>query len=415
MQYNIKSKNFLKEMEYEAKNIGEEIIKNSYLKQHKLKVIQENGKTKEEKIKVHFLEDWTMIKKEQDEQYNFIVTYRCVYNLLFKPIGKNYKTIEENQDVYVTVYETQLSEERYNRLIRDYCKILFKFDSAQEYPDLTGQITKIIKSKVSYKALYFGLKYYYDFLKKPIPHKIEDIQDCKNYCYQGLGYYISGEQWREFFNKKCCGLLQVTKNEIQEKLAKEYFSLFEEYQYSFEDIITGLTYYYKILEKPIPDKPNLIFLSSVMQNAKNHIVEYNERQVLLNYIYKLFNLDEGENYPLIQAEIRKYHSIEYGKLTYKGMLSTLDYYYNIMGNPLPQIPNVGIIPYQYNNALNFYKQRKAVKDNGDLPDKVPVVRITISREARLKSQQLYEDRYKWKPTKLISEIEVDEDETFDRL
>ena len=192
-------------------------------------------------------------------------------------------------------------------------------------------------------------------------------------------------------------------------------SLIQEYGYSYEDIKIALEYLYKVLEKPIPDKPSLAIIPSVMKEAKFKVQEERDRQLVTDYVYKLFNLDEDSVYPLIQAEIKRYHSKEYGKLTYKGMISTLDYYYNILGNPLPQVPNVGIIPYQYNNALAFYTQRKAVKDNGGLPSTVPVVRVVVNREARINSQRLYEDRYKWKPSKLISEIEVGEDETFDRL
>lgn len=401
---------------YEAEALGKEKAYELYKKEHKLqKIRQDNGEASEEKIRIDKLE-LIEIEKTEDDKHKLIITYRYVYNVALQPIGKRrYQNVETYKDLYITIYETQLTDGRYSHLIRDYCKFLLGLDKAKEYPEITSQISQITGNKMPFKALYFGLQYYYDLLKKPFPKEAKDIVDCKKYCYQGLGYYTLGKEWRTFFSYMCTDIFNVQKNDIQENLAKKSFQLFEEYGYTCEDLQTALTYYYKIKEKPVPDKPHLNFVPLIMQEAKEHIMEYEERQLLINYIYKLFNLDENENYPLIQAEVRKYHNREYGKLTYKGMMSTLDYYYNIMGNPLPPVPNVGIIPYQYNNALNFYKQRKAVKDNGGLPSTVPVVRIAVSREARLKSQQLYEDRYKWKPTKLISEIEVEEDETFDRL
>jgi hypothetical protein len=361
------------------------------------------------------------LEKNEDDVHNLIIDYKCIFDIQEKPEGKkSYQTIYRDKEFPFTIEETDLPEDIYRQLVINYFYTLYNLDTTQTYTDIYNSVKALKNKKYFYKGAYFALKYYYEVLnKKPKPQM--DFSICESYYNIGLGYFLYGTEWIDYFNQlfnnffKCDEKTKIQKETIEKNLSKDTLSLIKDYNYNFEDILIALQYYYKILEKPVPDKPNLNIVPYIMEDAKIKVVEDKERQVLLDYIYELFDLDKNSTYPLIQAEIRKYHSIEYGKLTYKGMKSTLDYYYNILGNPLPQRPNVGIIPYQYDNALAFYKQRKAVKDSGNLPSTVPVVRIRVSKEAREQSQRLYEDRYKWKPTKSISEIEVEEDETFDRL
>lgn len=327
----------------------------------------------------------------------------------------NTKTSDYKQySTIIPIAENNLSKNRYPSMVMNYFYTLYGLDDSKKYVEVINNLQVIKNSGMNSQTIYFSLKYYYEFLQ----HKVTEEQDykpCKEYGYRGLGHYTKGPEWDKFFTELCVEFFHTKSNQTQESLARQLLNLIQEYGYSYEDIKIALEYLYKVLEKPIPDKPSLGIIPSVMKDAKVKVQEEQDRQLLIDYVYKLFNLDTNSVYPLIQAEVKKYHSKEYGKLTYKGMISTLDYYYNILGNPLPQVPNVGIIPYQYNNALAFYTQRKAVKDNGGLPSTVPVIRVVVNREARIKSQQLYADRYKWKPSKLISEIEVGEDETFDRL
>ena len=362
-----------------------------------------------------------LLEKTEDDVHNLIIDYKCIFDIQEKLDGKSrYQTIYKDKEFPFTIEETDLPEDVYRQLIINYFYTLYNLDTKQTYPDIINNVKILEKGKYLYKGAYFALKYYYEVLNKK-PKTEMDFSVCKTYYDIGLGYFLYGMEWVDYFNQlfnnffKCDDKTKAQKESIEKKLSKDTLSLIKDYNYNFEDILIALQYYYKILEKTVPDKPSLHIVPYIMEDAKVKIIEDKERQILLDYIYELFDLDKKSTYPLIQAEIRKYHSIEFGKLTYKGMKSTLDYYYNILGNPLPQRPNVGIIPYQYDNALTFYKQRKAVKDSGNLPSTVPVVRIHVSKEAREQSQRLYEDRYKWKPTKSISEIEVEEDETFDRL
>lgn len=352
-----------------------------------------------------------ILEVKKDERNNIIVDLR--YECVVLSSDKDSKILNDNYINHYTFAELELKDSEYHNLAIDYFYQLFELNTTETYPNIIFQVSNLYKKHIPYIRLYCGLKYYYEFLKKERPKKV-GYTAITHYSNYGALYYLYGQEWIDFY-EYLVKYLKIKDVKPNDKICSQLIMLIEKYQYTCEDIKLGLQYFHETLENPLPDTPSLGIIPTIMQRAKAELAEEQEREKLIQYIYQLFELDPNEKYPLIQAEVRRYHSREYGKLTYKGMLSTLDYYYNIMGNPLPQVPNVGIIPYQYNNALNFYIQRKAVKDSGDLPDKVPVVRISVSREARLKSQRLYEERYKWKPTKLISEIEVDEDETFDRL
>ena len=398
---------FTKYGEQEIKTLGELKVIEKYwdTKNQSDKIDKKNSKVNPKEVNVYLLN----IKEENNV---WVADYR--YTCVVKTKTKPYTTIENDCSFYFTLKENELSSSRYRQMSVHYFYLLYNLDGKTTYTEVINTIHGMSTGGVTYQSIYFSLKYCYEYLQNKISEDF-DYTACKKYRYRGLGCYTQGIEWGKFFEKINQEYFKSKRNSHQEIIAQELLWLHKEYGYTYEDISMALEYIYKVLEKPIPDKPSLRLIPNVMQDAKVKIQEAHDRQMLIDYIYKLFDLEEGATYPLIQAEVRKYHSKEYGSLTYKGMLSTLDYYYNIMENPLPQVPNVGIIPYQYNNALAFYMQRKAVKESGKLPNTVPVVRISVSKEARIKSQQLYEDRYKWKPTKLISEIEVGEDETFDRL
>ena len=103
----------------------------------------------------------------------------------------------------------------------------------------------------------------------------------------------------------------------------------------------------------------------VYKNKKYHIKCYKElvdelynkskndqdsKQELYEYICKLFNLKEIT--PLIKIQLDKYYT-EY-EFTYDGMLYTLQYFYGIMENDINKCEGIGIIPYVYQEAKEFY-------------------------------------------------------------
>lgn len=77
-----------------------------------------------------------------------------------------------------------------------------------------------------------------------------------------------------------------------------------------------------------------------------------DREQLEMYIANLY----GEDFcpPRLQQQIIKFET-ERG-LTYSGMLKSLIYFYDIKNNPIPEYQSVGIIPYIYDEAKEYYKK-----------------------------------------------------------
>jgi hypothetical protein len=114
-------------------------------------------------------------------------------------------------------------------------------------------------------------------------------------------------------------------------------------------------------QQPINDNENY----KAYKNKKYHIKCYKElvdelynesknnqdsRQVLYDYICKIFNMKEIT--PLIKIQLDKYYA-DY-EFTYDGMLYTLKYFYEIMENDTSKCEGIGIIPYAYQEAKEFY-------------------------------------------------------------
>lgn len=78
---------------------------------------------------------------------------------------------------------------------------------------------------------------------------------------------------------------------------------------------------------------------------------------LISFICDLFQMKAPSM--LILSQIKDYK--EKHQFTYRGMKTTLDYFYNIKGNPLEldnrKVTTVGIIPYIYEEAKEFYTER----------------------------------------------------------
>ena len=70
----------------------------------------------------------------------------------------------------------------------------------------------------------------------------------------------------------------------------------------------------------------------------------------------------------VLAQISKLKK-EYPDMSYRGMLSTLDYFYNIANNPVKQNqPSVSIIPYVYEEARHFYEDLRDIKRNVNMKE-----------------------------------------------
>lgn len=85
--------------------------------------------------------------------------------------------------------------------------------------------------------------------------------------------------------------------------------------------------------------------------------EADDYKDLISFVCKLFDT-KAPNIAVLN-QIKEYK--EKYKFTYRGMKTTLDYFYNIKGNPTElynrKVNSVGIIPYVYEEAKEFYQER----------------------------------------------------------
>lgn len=107
------------------------------------------------------------------------------------------------------------------------------------------------------------------------------------------------------------------------------------------------------------------------------------QQELYNYICKLFNLSELS--PFLSAQLKKFEN-EYN-MTYDGMWYSLKYYFEILGNPIDKRRGVGIVPYVYDEARNFYN-KKVKLTNQKVPSKPKDLVVKISPKRKKPKSQI---------------------------
>lgn len=119
------------------------------------------------------------------------------------------------------------------------------------------------------------------------------------------------------------------------------------------------------------------------KNLENMSKEEKDLKALEQYIMQMFN----ETY--INARVRKQikDMKEKYNYSYSGILKSLVYFYEVKGNSKEKANNgIGIVPYIYNDAYNYYYQlfiAKQKNENKDVKEYVPnVVEIKITPPER---------------------------------
>jgi len=114
---------------------------------------------------------------------------------------------------------------------------------------------------------------------------------------------------------------------------------------------------------------------------KNKTKESNNYKNLIQYICDIYEVDVPTGFMFTQIKNFK----EQYNYTYKGMELTLDYFYNVKTNNTPDIDKgLGIIPYIYEEAKQFFIEKRNIKKNlenvniQDITDKVNVISIKKS-------------------------------------
>lgn len=129
--------------------------------------------------------------------------------------------------------------------------------------------------------------------------------------------------------------------------------------------------------------------------AKKHKVEQTQEekdlQALEQYIMKL--LDEPYVNARVKKQIKDFQK-DYN-FTYSGMLKSLVWFYDVKGNPKDKANGgIGIIPYVYRDAYNYYYSlflAKSSNENKDIEEYKPVIKeISIfSPRVKLKQHKLF--------------------------
>ena len=113
----------------------------------------------------------------------------------------------------------------------------------------------------------------------------------------------------------------------------------------------------------------------------NKTKEETDKENLEEYIKKLFSLDFIS--PRIAKQLKTFRE-EY-KYGYSGILKTLKYYYEIKNGDIEKAnQGIGIVPYLYLEAYNYYKTIEDAnkKNNNTIIENIKNKKVTISPQKR---------------------------------
>lgn len=113
----------------------------------------------------------------------------------------------------------------------------------------------------------------------------------------------------------------------------------------------------KLNDKEITIKHNNRYWCKDCFNLKQK--ESEDYKNLYDYICQLYDVDILDG--MILKQIKDFRDkFDY---TYKGMKTTLNYFYELRGNDVANSKGIGIIPFVYNEAKQFYWDKKQVKES----------------------------------------------------
>lgn len=111
------------------------------------------------------------------------------------------------------------------------------------------------------------------------------------------------------------------------------------------------------------DKENAVYHNSRYYCKvcyENKVSELEDYKNLISYICELYQIETPTGWMVKQIKDFK----EKFNYTYRGMRSTLHYFYEIQeGNSVTDSMGIGIVPFVYDEAKKFYIDKKAVRDS----------------------------------------------------
>lgn len=110
---------------------------------------------------------------------------------------------------------------------------------------------------------------------------------------------------------------------------------------------------------------------------------------LIEYICQLYKLTVPNGW--ILKQIKEYK--EQFNYSYLGMKTTLHYFFEIQGNEADKDMGIGIIPFVYEEAKQFYIDKKAIKENSEQCDIKQIQSLSSTINISLKNSNI-NDRYR---------------------
>lgn len=139
----------------------------------------------------------------------------------------------------------------------------------------------------------------------------------------------------------------------------------------------------EMLEKEVAIKyKNRYYHPQCLEKKQSKSNEEPDRQRLIAYIMKLRK--ESKISGFILRQIKSFREEGY---TYGGMLLTLHYFHEIKGNSVTA-DGIGIIPYVYEEAKNWYTQKVEAQKHYDQLIKQGLTELTKKRTVRVQSKPL---------------------------
>lgn len=137
----------------------------------------------------------------------------------------------------------------------------------------------------------------------------------------------------------------------------------------------------------------------IRHNEKNYhqkcYQDYLDRKEVLRYVAKLFGFkSEDRPGPVINSQLKTFMT-KYSYYTYKGILNSLVYFYEVKkGSKEKANEGIGIVPYIYDEAQEYYeklynKQEKVAKIIEKQLEESPVV-LKVKKIENKKVKNLYD-------------------------
>ncbi|MEJ7218430.1 hypothetical protein [Staphylococcus gallinarum] len=111
-----------------------------------------------------------------------------------------------------------------------------------------------------------------------------------------------------------------------------------------------------------------------------------ERKALIEYIMDLFHLDKPSG--MILKQIKEFHDEPY-YYRYKAIQMTLEYFFEIKNNSVRNARGIGIVPYVYDDASDFYKNLMRINSADEIKkQEKKVIHIKVDKNTNRRNKKV---------------------------